>query len=246
MATVELTKDNLRADSHGQRHRARRLLGRPGAGPAGMFAPDVRAGRRAAPRPRVRQGRHRGPAGARRRVRHHVDPDADDLPRERRSCSPSPARCPAPRSRTSSSRYAPSTWRPCTRPSPKRTDATLTRRAYPPAAIGSSLREDHPRRMAEHVPDAEPAAEPDHTTWRLRLTDTARLAGECLAGTAAPLRGPAGRRLGAWNLAPRSGVTRVADRGAGSRSGSSCSSCRSSCSSSGSRASRRTSSAARM
>ena len=35
-----------------------------------------------------------------RRVRHQVDPDADGLPRERASCSPSRARCPRPRSRT--------------------------------------------------------------------------------------------------------------------------------------------------
>ena len=73
-------------------------------GPCRMFGPVFEQASRAAHRHRVRQGRHRGPAGAGRRVRHHVDPDADDLPRGHRASSPSPARSREARSRTSSSR----------------------------------------------------------------------------------------------------------------------------------------------
>ena len=71
-------------------------------GPCRQFAPDLREGLRGQPGHRLRQGRHRGRAGARRRRQHHLDPDADGVPRGRPGLLPARRAAAAARSTSSS------------------------------------------------------------------------------------------------------------------------------------------------
>ena len=83
MATIELTSENFEAVTGGD---GLVLVDfwRRGAARAGCSRP-CSSGCPSGSRCRLRQGRHRGAARARRRVRHLIDPDADDHPGQGRA-----------------------------------------------------------------------------------------------------------------------------------------------------------------
>ena len=93
MSTVAVTKDTF--DS--RRLRRGRLPGLLGllVRPVPPVRPGLRGQQREAPGRRLRQDRHRGGARARRRVQHHLDPDARRGARRRRALQPARRARPA-------------------------------------------------------------------------------------------------------------------------------------------------------